>query len=167
MPGESRTIRVTTRLLSTSGIQQEHSQVEEWSALAALLLNQLEDAPISLVWLFEHSGHLPGLGGLRDSLSSYLCYLLLAVNCRCNYQLLKLELFWILLECTHCHYNELLLSCRVVFAAFCAACFYAAFTADWLTVTMSCVSAFQCLDLCIAFHCIAVTPLRLPELVSQ
>ena len=84
---------MTTRLLSTSGIQQELSQVEEWSALAALLLNQLEDAPIGSVWLFEHSGHLPGIGGLQDSLPSYLCYLLLAVNCRCDYQLLRLELF--------------------------------------------------------------------------
>ena len=56
--------------------------------LAALLLNQLEGAPISLVWLFEHFGHLPGLGGLQDSLPSYLYHLLLAVNCRCNWQLL-------------------------------------------------------------------------------
>ena len=34
-------------------------------------------------------------------------------------------------------------------------------------VTMSYVSTIQCLDLCVAYNCIAVTPLYIPVTVSQ
>ena len=36
-----------------------------------------------------------------------------------------------------------------------------------LCIAMARVSVFQCFDLYAAFHCIAVTPLHIPELVSQ
>ena len=50
--------------------------------------------------------------------------------------------------------------CKLVlllFAAYCLA----------LCTAMACVSVFQCLDLYAAFNGIAVTPLHVPELVSQ
>ena len=36
-----------------------------------------------------------------------------------------------------------------------------------IQVTMSCVSTTECLDLCVAFYCVAVTPLCLPMNNSQ
>ena len=106
------------------------------------------------------------LGGLRDSLPSYLYHLLLAVNCRCNWQLL--------IKCLN-HFKDCWSVLTVItMNCYCLAGFWFFFwfwflfwllslllmidadVADWLTVTMSCVSTFHCLDLCVAFHCIAV-----------
>ena len=114
------------------------------------------DAPISSVWPFEHSGHLLGLGGLRDSLPSYLCYLSLAVNCRCNYQLLELELFLILLEYTHCNYNELLLSFRVF--SFLLLYFSCLLSCPVYHYGMCiCITMFG-LVYCVPLHCCDTTP---------
>ena len=44
---------------------------------------------------------------------------------------------------------------------------YLVFTAMSACVTTSSVSNFQSLDLCVAYHCVAVTPLQMQVAVSQ
>ena len=66
-----------------------------------------------------------------------------------------------LLEHTHCNYNV----CLLYFGVSAVGSVFA-FVLQ-LCIAMACASTMQCLDLYVAFHCIAVTPLQLPVPVSQ
>ena len=65
----------------------------------------------------------------------------------------------VLKKCTHSCYD----ACYFVFQGFSSLILC---TAMSTCVTMSSVSDFQNLDLCVAYHCVAVTPLH-PQVVAS
>ena len=60
-----------------------------------------------------------------------------------------------LLECTHCDYNVCLLYFRVSAVDSVFSSLYPVHLCATVCIAMACVSTMQCLDLCVALHCIA------------
>ena len=123
-----------------------------------LLLDQLASVSISSVWLLSILDTIPRFRRVVGSLPSYLYHLLLLAlckSCSSKSQLLDLNEYQYIVECTCSYDNECLLSFRV-FVSFCIVVFLKLYSFPTVVLTISCLSTFQylvfvivcCLSLC-------------------